>query len=153
MQWTIFSLEYMMKCCMLAKVSLYKVCDWFQHDHWEDSFWMSWAAHLHQHLWTCISSLLMQIHSICCMSDRCPMDWYCNSNFYGNAASKHCWCSGLCTKVEPCSLNHILERKKKFMLVPRCSRHRKWEVEEDCDLLLICLRPWSLQWSKWQVQP
>ncbi len=86
---------------------------------------------LHQHLWTCISSLLMQICSICCMSDRCPMDWYCNSNFYGNAASKHCWCSGLCTKVEPCSLYHILEGKKKIMLVPRCTGHRKWEAEED----------------------
>jgi hypothetical protein len=70
-----------------------------------------------------VSSLWMQVHLICCMSDRCPMDWYCNSNFYGNAAIKHSWFSGVCTKVEP-------SRKKCFILVPQSCRPRKSEAEE-----------------------
>ncbi len=78
---------------------------------------------LHLHLCKHISSLWMQVHLICCMSDRCPMDWYCNSNFYGNAAIKHCCFGGVCTKVEP-------SRKKCFVLVPQSCSHRKSEAEE-----------------------
>jgi hypothetical protein len=72
------------------------------------------------------------------MSDRCPMDWYCNCNFYGNAAINIVDSVVCVQRLSPQEKNVSFW----FLKVVDIGNQRQ---RNTCDQLLIYARPWSLQ--------